>query len=143
MPKVRDSLLGLVTRATVGRCESGNATVLTESLPWHMTYQSFSGTLPNITRVRLALINAAFRIEQALFFCLARTTAAAPAFGEVSLGAGGRVEGLKPDGSREIPTTGSGGFGCPSATGNFNTEVNDVGVVTLLGTNTAISVTLI
>jgi hypothetical protein len=140
--KTTNALLGYVTRAIVGPCSAGAATVLTATLPWHITYQSFAGTLPNITRVRILLVNASFLIEQFGFRCLARTTAASPASGEIALGAGGRAEGLKPDERVEIPTTSGGGFGCPSAAGNFATEAGDPGVVTLLGTSTSINVTL-
>jgi hypothetical protein len=142
--KVRKSLIGYITTVRVGGCESGRVTVLTETLPWHITYESFSGPLPNITRIRILLVGAAFLVEQLGFRCLTRTTAEAAASGEVILGAGGRVEGLIPDSTKQIPTRGGlGGFGCPSETGGFKTEANDRGVVTLLGTSNSISITLI
>jgi hypothetical protein len=142
--KVRKSLIGYVTTARIGTCESGRVTVLTETLPWHLTYESFSGPLPNITRIRILLVNAAFLVEQLGFRCLTRTTAEAPASGETILGAGGRVEGLRSDETKQIPTRGGlGGFGCPAATVGFRTEISDNGVVTLLGTSNAIFITLI
>jgi hypothetical protein len=56
MAKVAGALLGYITRVTAAECV---AAMLTETLPWHVRYEGFSGTLPNITllvvRVRLAI----------------------------------------------------------------------------------------
>src|SRR5438270_3751470 len=46
--KTRGSLVGYITRASVGPCVNGSATVLTATLPWHVQYDSFTGTLPSI-----------------------------------------------------------------------------------------------
>lgn len=137
--KIRNLLIGHVSRASVGSCASGSATVLTESLPWHVTYEGFTGTLPLISTVNLLLINAAFRIGALGFFCLARTSTANPARGAAIVEAGGRITGLRATETTTIPTTGSGGFGCPAATGSFA----GTGSVTLLGTTTGITVRLI
>jgi hypothetical protein len=142
--KVRKALVGYITTVRVARCETGLVTVLTETLPWHLTYESFSGILPNITRIRLLLVNASFLIEVLGARCLARTTVERPASGEAILGAGGRIEGLVPDSSRRIPVRGGlGGFGCLATEGAFRTEAGDPGTVTLLGTSNAVFVTLI
>jgi len=45
-----------ITRADVGTCTGGTETFLTETLPWTLQYESFSGTLPLISRVTLGLI---------------------------------------------------------------------------------------
>jgi hypothetical protein len=142
--KVRKSLIGYATTARFGTCESGRVTVLTETLPWHLTYESFSGPLPNITRIRILLVGMSFLTEQLGFRCLLKATAEAAASAELILGAGGRVEGFVFDSAKQIPTRGGlGGFGCPSATVGFRTEANDRGGVTLLGTSNSISITLI
>jgi hypothetical protein len=142
--KIRGSLIGYITRPTVGTCETGRVTVLTATLPWHIVYQSFSGPLPNITRLRFSIIGSSVLVEQLGFRCLLRTTAESPASGEELFGANGRVEGLKPDETMQIPVGGGlGGFGCPCPTGGWRTEASDAGIVTLLGTNNSISVTLI
>jgi hypothetical protein len=57
--KVSGSLVGYVTRAfmTEGTCTgSAQAAVVPGSLPWHVRYDSFQGTLPNITGLRFQVI---------------------------------------------------------------------------------------
>ena len=74
--KVIGSQIGSITRAIVAneRCRGGHATVLTETLPWRVTYEGFGGTLPRITSVILLLAEPAFRIETAIITCLSRAT---------------------------------------------------------------------
>lgn len=112
--KMRGSLSARITRSTLGTCQEGNATILTASLPWEVTYQSFTGTLPTMTGVRYALIGAAFQVEPGLgIVCLARTTAEAPAAGDARRDANGRITSLITDSSLAIPITGN--FECPSS----------------------------
>src|SRR5438270_9952949 len=47
--KVIGSLIGYVTRATAATCTGGGATINQPSLPWHVRYGGFTGTLPSIT----------------------------------------------------------------------------------------------
>lgn len=80
VPKVVGSLVGYLYDARIAACFSGAATILRETLPWHVRYESFSGTLPDVTFIRGRLIDAAFRVsERGGFSCLARTTATEPA----------------------------------------------------------------
>jgi hypothetical protein len=62
--KTRGALIGAVTKGIVKSeaCEGGNASVLRESLPWHLTYESFGGTLPRIQEVTFLLRRYEFRI---------------------------------------------------------------------------------
>jgi hypothetical protein len=62
--KVLESLAGLITAATVGGCEAGSATILRETLPWHMRYNGFSGTLPEISSIATNVIGFSFRIRE-------------------------------------------------------------------------------
>jgi hypothetical protein len=77
--KIRRALIGYMTRAGFGAsasCTGGGMTVLTETLPWHVTYEKFEGTLPNITHVGVEVIGAGVRIEErSLGACLARAPA--------------------------------------------------------------------
>jgi hypothetical protein len=60
--KVRDSAAGSVTGVEIRNCRGGSVRVL--GLPWSITYQSFTGTLPSEVRsVRLRIINAQFLIS--------------------------------------------------------------------------------
>lgn len=65
MVKVIGSLIGYVTRAIVDNaaCRGGHFTVLTETLPWHVTYEGFTGTLPSITSLILLIAGMAMRME--------------------------------------------------------------------------------
>lgn len=113
--KVREANVASITRATVDNagCSEGQATILGESLPWTVTYQSFTGTLPSIATVRHNLIGAAFQIEAGLgVICLARSSAEHPAAGEAARETGGDITSLTPDGSLAIPVTGTA---CPTA----------------------------
>jgi hypothetical protein len=105
--KVRESLVGYITRAIANNCGSGSATVLTTNLPWHIRYQGFEGTLPNITGIRLRLLLTEFRLHDRIFGteCLARTTSTEPAEGVARLSAGTErrlVTGLTADGNARI-----------------------------------------
>lgn len=106
--KVRDQLEARITRSTIGTCTEGRATILAETQPWDVTYQSFTGTLPNITGVRYSLINAAFQVEPGLgIVCLARTSRESPAAGDARRDAAGRITSLTTDSTLQIPTTGN------------------------------------
>ena len=134
------ALLGYITRAQVeeGTCAGAGllagarARVLTETLPWHITYRGFRGTLPNIERIilqinrpRLTFFNipiiAECKYEGALqgFFL--------PATNE-----------LQADETFGIPRTAESNGACPTP-GFFR----GVTRVTLLGTTTPVTVTLI
>jgi hypothetical protein len=65
--KVAGSLVGYITRVTIGQC-SEPTTVLTATLPWHVSYESFSGRLPDITLLILRATGVSFRVS----ICLAR-----------------------------------------------------------------------
>lgn len=115
MAKVRDALVAFISRAVVNNpaCTEGQATILSASLPWHVTYQGFSGSLPSMTGVRHYLIGAAFQVEPGLgISCLARSTTTSPAAGDATREAGGSITSLTPDSSLPIPVTGTA---CPSA----------------------------
>lgn len=100
--KTAGALIGYVTRASVGPCEIGSATVLTETLPWHVQYDSFTGTLPGITSFTLGIVGAKWRIREPVFgvTCLFTSTEAEPnivSFGlssgrVTSAEIGGRIE---------------------------------------------------
>jgi hypothetical protein len=133
--KVAGSLIGYVTRATQGGCSAFEVTFLTETLPWHVRYLGFQGTLPNITQIRTNVIGLAFLIrESGGITCLARSTATEPATRLYSIAAGGVLTGVELGGSIR---TGAECFGTSLAlTGRSSS-------LTTLGTATSITVTLI
>lgn len=129
---------GAITGAALSNCSGGTATVLTETLPWSVNYVSFSGTLPRISGVRVALIGAAFSVDPSgiLPNCLVGTTVGDEAFGTITI-SGGTATGLRADETTGIDLGGS--FICEIAGEGF---FAGTGAVTN-GSGSAITVTLI
>ena len=74
--KVCGQLVGYITTANFAMCSgAAQARTLTETLPWHVRYESFEGTLPSITGITFQIIGLS--IQSAV--CLYKSTAAAPA----------------------------------------------------------------
>ena len=136
-------LVGYITRAIVQGeappCIGGTATVLTETLPWHITYNGFDGTLPTISGTRFNLIRVAFSIfiGSGGATCLAASTAERPLRGTVNINGSGQALTLTPERNAPIPLT--GGI-CALTRGVL---LEDPGTVTQLGNNNVITVTLI
>jgi len=92
MPKVLESLVGLITEASVGGCEAGSATILRETLPWHTRYAGFTGELPSIGAIIVHVIGDQFRIREPLGIeCLSTSSASSPSTGWWNREAGGRL----------------------------------------------------
>jgi hypothetical protein len=129
------TLMGYITRTTLGACSSGAATILTETLPWHIRYSGFEGALPEITSIIAHIVGAALRVTGGGVNCLARSTATRPgivnlhrdpvthAITEASMG--GRI------------TTGAE---CLGAEGAFR---SDSGSVTVSNSSSTVSISLI
>jgi hypothetical protein len=89
--KMTGLLIGHITTVTLrSPCRRGSMTILRETLSWVTQYDSFSGTLPNITSIRLRIIGFAGQISEG-FICLFRSTAAQPALMTLNREAGGRI----------------------------------------------------
>jgi hypothetical protein len=137
--KVIGSLIGYVTRAGVTNtaCTGGHATVLTATLPWHVTYEGFGGPLPNITSIIQLLRNASFGLEIAGFVnCLSRAENVRGTITGSTSGGVFTTTTLTP--GRETIACREAGGGTVT-TGTFS----GTGNITLLGTTTRITVTLI
>ena len=135
--KTPEALIGYVSRATVGNqaCTGGHATVLQESLPWHVRYIGFTGALPNITRIRTSIAHPAFRLREVAIIgeCL---TSPEEVFGEIETGtreAGGawKPDNVIPDATISYP--------CGALEGQFSGN----GRATRLGSTTRILLRLI
>jgi hypothetical protein len=148
LSKVSGQLIGYVTRAFLTRSGCvvtggvedirilNGVETTTNTLPWHIRYDSFTGTLPNITSIRLQLVNASFVLTAFGVNCLYKSTTARPAFADTLVTAGA-VTGLRALSERFIPVF-EGGFLCPE-----ETRFTGTARVTLLGTTTAIRVRLV
>jgi|GEM_PF-5698725 len=65
------SLSGFVREASFRNCQEGNIVALRPS-PWHIVYESFTGTLPRITSITFNIINFGYllTVGGALLRCL-------------------------------------------------------------------------
>jgi hypothetical protein len=149
------ALVGYITRAIVRRpCTGGTVWAhsgetneilggtFANTLPWHIRYDGFTGTLPAIASVRIRLENIQYTARAAFFgipiLCAYNSAAAnggnatATANREAVTGA---LTTLTPSG---IVRSSTGG--CPE--GQFGAPAGD-GPITLLGTTTRLTVTLI
>lgn len=133
--KVAGALVGYITRAGFTACSGTDWRVLTETLPWHTTYQGFSGTLPGITSIRTTLVRPGFQIIASYFgipvTCTYRTS-------NVNLQytreAGGALTTVSLEGRNLIPDE----FGCENG-GLSGTSTS----LTVLNSTTRLTVTLI
>jgi hypothetical protein len=128
--KTPEALIGYVTRASIGPCPNGSATVNTSSLPWHVRYESFTGTLPNITGFRTKVFGLELSIRETFGITCTISRTAEHSTGTYTLGAGGVI--TREDLGGTIPTS------C-----GFSATLAGSGSVTLPGSTTRITVTLI
>jgi hypothetical protein len=115
------ALIGFITSATVfeSSCTGGLLNPLQASLPWHVFYDGFSGTLPRITAIDVRVVGAAAIVHNNFgVSCLFTSTAASPLKASLNRNTTtGVLESLTPNEAAEIPvTSGNLGFnGCPAS----------------------------
>jgi len=149
--KVARALIGSITTATVAHpCTGGegwsdNGVEATPGgrinrLPFHVTYEGFSGTLPNITLLFLLLSRVSFVIQQGINCTGRYGNATDNISGRAVREAGGGITTLTPvlERDRASLVTRIGGIFCP-ASGTFSGS----GEVTVLGSSSRITITLI
>jgi hypothetical protein len=139
LAKVRGALIGHLTRVTSrsGCSGGGDIVFLAETLPWHLRYASFAGTLPNISSISVDVIGFAWRYPGFGGTCLYRSTAEGPARFILNRGPEGGVRTVTADPTVGVPFV-SGEFICPETINYRGT-----GTMSLLGTTNTITVTLI
>jgi hypothetical protein len=136
LSKVCGQLIGYITKAGVINCGTAGGArelrLLTETLPWHVRYASFTGTLPRITKIRIQVIGWAFLLNLELIgSCLYRSTAAFPAFFEFEVNEPtGEITHLIADSAAQIKKSGEAPF-CPA-----EARLSASGVVSLQGSGT-------
>jgi hypothetical protein len=138
--KVSGQLVGYINVAQFGApetCMGGQMRARSETLPWHVQYNSFSGALPRITGVTVTFVGMRFEIV-AGSRCEAGTTQAHPLFARANVNEStGRVESFAVLGEHTIPLGGE--FVC-----SFVTPGRFLGSGTIdNGSNTAITVRLV
>jgi hypothetical protein len=70
------TLVGYITAGNVTRCPSGGATIDRASLPWHVRYAGFTGTLPNILTISATGSGLSFRLREPTFGVTCQVTGA-------------------------------------------------------------------
>lgn len=139
--KTAGALTGYVSGVSISNplCTGGHLTLLQATLPWHVTYVGFSGTLPNITAVTTDLLNAGFQLQPlGSLACLARMTPEHPGRSIIALRVG-TATSIRADETAEIPLTGALGA-CPFS---GSLTLSGIGAITRLGSTGSIAVTLI
>jgi hypothetical protein len=144
--KTSGLLIGYIVRGRTSACSVGSAVLLTpedgqtSSLPWHIRYDSFAGTLPAITRIRWHIFGFSYRIVKELETCLYTSTPTRPALLDLTREGGGSG----------ALTTGSffGTEAIPLAAGNIavceqSGLLGGSGAVTLQGSSTRVTISLI
>jgi hypothetical protein len=136
--KVEGALIGHISRASVASasCRGGSATFNQASLPWHVTYLGFIGSLPKIELIILLLQGVNFTVEVSGIRC-GYGRPEDNARGNANVEAGGAITSFRPDPSIRLNRL-SGGFSCPEQGG-----LAGPGMVTLLGNTTKITIRLI
>jgi hypothetical protein len=140
MIKSIGTLMGYITSAIVETtCQSGSATILRETLPWHVKYSGFREVLPLFESLIVHVIGASWRIrEPGGAICLARTTATKPGIGTYHRDP---TTGVLTEAGMEgrIPT----GAECFGFEGTLEASGEHSGTVSLLGNLNSIVVSLI
>jgi hypothetical protein len=112
LSKVCGQLIGYITQAQAPfTCAGGEIAVLNgnernhanvvseNTLPWHVRYDSFTGTLPNIAGIRIQIIGAAILYWITTPFiattCLYKSEIARPLFAILEVGAGGVITAMR------------------------------------------------
>lgn len=140
LTKTTRGLVGNIVNSAIGfpTCANGRPNVLAETLPWHVRYESFTGTLPAIGSIALEVIGLSYRWELNLLSisCLFSATEAAPARWRASLERGGAITSVRWDETKRIPGTGI--ILCPR-----EATFGGTGTATQASSTAAVRVTLI
>jgi hypothetical protein len=139
MIKELGSLVGYVTSAILSACGQGTASILRETLPWHIRYSGFEPSLPEIRSLRVHIVGSSWRISENFGInCLARSTTARPTIGTVHRNP---TTGVLTEAGLEgrIPT----GSECFGAEGTVEATGVHSGTVSLLGNLNSVVVSLI
>jgi hypothetical protein len=93
------NLIGHITRPFVGTCSGGEASILSETLPWSIRYQSFEGRLPDIASTNLLVAGTGLRVHAnssgATCLFTSRETAQEHLAGRITREAGGALTSIE------------------------------------------------
>lgn len=107
LAKVAGSLIGVYTQAANSPCTGGRVTIHIPTLPWHMRYSGFGGTLPNINIMYQSILGLSARIQPTgSIACTMRSTVENPARFAANVSAGGATRSLRADETAGMPLEG-------------------------------------
>jgi len=138
IPKVRETLIGYVTSAPVKEESCTNGRARGKNLPFHLTYEGFAGSLPNISSVFILLRGMRFEMIVSGICTVDYGLATDNVTGRANREAGSALTAIEPVAGRNILNRVSGTGFCP-ASGSLQGS----GGVTILNGSTRVSVTLI
>ncbi len=97
------ALVGSITHAIVneGSCVGGVVDPLEETLPWHVTYTGFGGSLPGISSLTVDIVGWAMFTDSTAD-CLWLTTSAEPLRGIANIEGSGTITSFNADETRSI-----------------------------------------
>lgn len=132
--------VGQITRAAVATetCVGGTIALLTETLPWQLSYASFTGVLPVIRQVIVNVVGLSMLVTASgTGECLLRSTTTNPMVERVELDT--RTSAIEGFSSEEATVIPAGGLLCFRTQGTYEGNAT----VTRLGATSSVSVTLI
>lgn len=141
--KVAGSLIGAITRVDIKResCTNGQSLPRDETLPWHITYEGFSGTLPNFTGTFLVVSRFRWLLSSSgLCNNGEYGTATDSITGRINREAGGALTTIEPVEGRNTMNLVMARELCPSS-GRMRVAVP--GTITVLNSSSRITLTLI
>jgi len=141
IPKIQGLLIGSITKISVKEASCTGGTARPERPPpWHLTYEGFTGRLPNIETVRMLMQRYQYAIIAFGVTCKYGTSTDNMT-GSLLLNAGGEVTNDVPLTGRNITNLLEGGGLCP-ANGTMVGGITD-GVMTVLNSSERIRIRLI
>ena len=135
MAKTANNLLGYITRATLpsANCTRGSATLLPATLPWHVRYSRFTGTLPDLESLNVKVVGMGIQVPGPFSPCLFRSEATNPVILEMSRERSGILAGVRISGVSVIL----------AECGQLTVESFPVGFLTVLNSAAQVTLTLI
>lgn len=136
--KVRSTLIGAITRAAAREASCTNGRVILESLPWHLTYESFTGLLPNITTLQVLVSRFRLTLSVSARVCTYGTATDNLTFRAVVNGSAEFTELLQVEGRNRFNLV----EGFCNGPGSLAASIGE-GAITALNASTRIRLTLI
>lgn len=107
--------IGEITGGALGRCVTGTATLLTETMPWEIRYGGFTGSLPSISGININIIGFAFGVAVSGIACLTPSEVERPFGAIINRITPGVAENIRVDETRTIGVGGLCGILSPES----------------------------